>query len=248
MGRLSGKVAVLSAAAQGIGRASALAFANEGALVYATDINYEKLKEIEKPGSIIIHQLDVTNKQKIEEFAATIPKVDVLFNVAGFVHHGSLLDCDENDWDRTMTINVKSMYFMCHAFLPKMIEAGKGSIINMSSVCSSRIGAVLRCAYGTSKAAVVGLTKSIAADFSKQGIRCNCVQPGTIDTPSLNDRINKNVQMDPADARKMFQARTPAGRFGTAEEVASMVVYLASDESVFVTGGEYVIDGGWSLT
>lgn len=247
MGRLDKKIVVVTAAANGIGRASALAFCAEGATVYATDIDLVKLKEIEQPGRIIVSKLDVTNKTAIEEFAKTIDHIDVLFNVAGFVHHGALLDTEESDWDFTMNVNIKSMFLMCKAFLPKMIQGGGGSVINMSSVVGVKIAAVVRFAYQTSKAAVVGLTKSIAADYSKDKIRCNCIQPGTINTPSLNHRINNNAKMSPDEALKMFEARTPAGRFGRPEEVAQLAVYLASDESAYVTGGEHIIDGGWSL-
>jgi len=247
MGRLDGKIIVITAAANGIGRASALAFHAEGAIVYASDVDLVKLREIEQPGRLICNKLDVTDKNAIEEYANSIEKVDVLFNVAGYIHHGSLLDTEEKDWDLTMNINIKSMFLMCKAFLPKMIAGGGGSIINMSSVVGVKIAAVVRFAYQTSKAAVVGLTKSIAADYSKDKIRCNCIQPGTINTPSLNDRINKNAKMSPEEALKMFEARTPAGRFGRPEEVAHIAVFLASDESAFVTGGEHIIDGGWSL-
>lgn len=248
MGRLDGKVILLSAAAQGIGRASALAFAAEGAVVHATDINVEKLKEIESAGRIHIHKLNVMNKTEIDELAAKIGYVDVLFNVAGFVHHGSILDTTEDEWDFTMNLNVKSMFMMAKAFIPSMMKDSKGgNIINMSSVAGPKLGVVLRGAYCASKAAVVGLTKSIAADYSVYNIRCNCIQPGTIDTPSLNDRINQNAKMEPTAAKKMFADRVPSGRFGTAEEVAKLAVYLASDDSSYVTGCEYVIDGGWSL-
>lgn len=173
--------------------------------------------------------------------------VDVLFNVAGFVHHGSILDTTEDEWDFTMNLNVKSMFMMIKACLPRMIERKKGNVINMSSVAGPKLGVVVRGVYCASKAAVVGLTKSVAADFSKYNIRCNCIQPGTIDTPSLNDRINKNAKMNPAEAKKMFADRVPSGRFGSAEEVAKLAVYLASDDSSYVNGSEYVIDGGWSL-
>lgn len=247
MGRLDGKVILLSAAAQGIGRASALAFAEEGATVHATDINFEKLKEIESPGKIHVHQLDVTNKSAIEEIVKKIGPIDVLFNVAGFVHHGTILETTEEEWDFTMNLNVKSMFMMIKACLPSMMERSSGNIINMSSVAGPKLGVVLRGAYCASKAAVVGLTKAVAADYSVYNVRCNCIQPGTIDTPSLNERINQNARMEPAAAKKMFADRVPSGRFGNAEEVAKLAVYLACDDSSYVTGSEYVIDGGWSL-
>lgn len=244
--RLENKKILVTAAAQGIGRASALAFAEEGAEVIATDINVEKLKELSDKKGITIRKLDVTNKSEIEQLAKEIGRVDVLFNVAGWVPHGSVLDVDEESWDRAMNINVKSMLFTIQSFLPAMISHGKGNIINMSSVASSRKGTVLRCAYQTSKAAVVGLTKSVSSDFCSKGIRCNCIQPGTIDTPSLRDRISTNSEMTPEESMKMFQARSPVGRFGKAEEVAKLALYLASDESDFVHGTEMVIDGAWS--
>ncbi|XP_078495687.1 dehydrogenase/reductase SDR family member 6-like [Ciona intestinalis] len=247
MSRLAGKVIVVTAAAQGMGRASVEAFAAQGAIVYASDINFEKLKEIEKPGSIFVAKLDVMKNEDILEYAASIPKVDVLFNVAGMVAQGTILDCDETTWDLSMTLNVKSMFFMIKAFLPKMIDAKCGNIINMSSVASNRIGVPVRCVYQTTKAAVVGLTKSVATDFASHGIRCNCIQPGAILTPSLHERINNYPDQDPVKTRSMFESRTPAGRFGRADEVAQLAVYLASDESSYVTGGEHVIDGGWSL-
>uniref|UniRef100_A0A3Q3MXG1 Dehydrogenase/reductase SDR family member 6 n=1 Tax=Mastacembelus armatus TaxID=205130 RepID=A0A3Q3MXG1_9TELE len=231
MGRLDGKVIVLSAAAQGIGRAAAIAFAKEGAKVTATDINGEKLKELDGIPGIKTKVVDVTKKDQVDALAKEHDYVDVLFNVAGFVHHGSILDCEEADWDFTMNVNVRSMYLMCKAFLPK-------------DICVSS-GVVNRCVYSTSKAAVIGLTKSIAADFIEQGIRCNCVCPGTVDTPSLRGRIQ--AQPDPEQAYKDFMARQKTGRMCTAEEVAYLCVYLASDESAYVTGTEQIIDGGWSL-
>lgn len=183
MGRLDGKVIILTAAAQGIGRAAALAFAREGAKVIATDINESKLQELENYPGIQTRVLDVTKKKQIDEFANDIERLDVLFNVAGFVHHGTILDCEEKDWDFSMNLNVRSMYLMIKAFLPKMLAQKSGNIINMSSVASSIKGVVNRCVYSATKAAVIGLTKSVAADFIQQGIRCNCVCPGTVDTP-----------------------------------------------------------------
>ncbi|KAG8454141.1 hypothetical protein GDO86_000691 [Hymenochirus boettgeri] len=245
MGRLDGKVILLSAAAQGIGRAAAIAFAKEGARVIATDINEEKLKELESYKGIQTRILDVTKKEQIENLCKEIDRIDVLFNVAGFVHHGTILDCEEADWDFTMNVNVRSMYFMIKAVLPKMLAQKSGNIINMSSVASSIKGVVNRCVYSTSKAAVIGLTKSVASDFIEQGIRCNCICPGTVDTPSLRERIQ--ARPDPEQALKDFLARQKTGRLATAEEVAHLCVYLASDESAYVTGNECIIDGGWSL-
>ncbi|XP_078532849.1 dehydrogenase/reductase SDR family member 6 [Lissotriton helveticus] len=245
MGRLDGKIIVLSAAAQGIGRATAIAFAREGATVIATDVNEAKLKELEGYSGIQTRVLDVTKKEQIEQLAKEIEKVDVLVNIAGFVHHGTILDCSEADWDFTMNLNVRSMYLMIKVFLPKMLSQKCGNIINMSSVASSIKGVVNRCVYSTSKAAVIGLTKSVAADFIDRGIRCNCVCPGTVDTPSLRERIQ--ARPDPDQALKDFLARQKTGRMATAEEVAHLCVYLASDESAYVTGNEHIIDGGWSL-
>lgn len=245
MGRLDGKVIVLSAAAQGIGRAVAIAFAKEGAQVIATDVNESKLHELEAYPGIQVRVLDVTNKEQIENLAKEVKKIDVLCNVAGFVHHGTILDCEEKDWDFTMTVNVRSMYLMIKAFLPKMLQQKSGNIINMSSVASSIKGVPNRCAYSTSKAAVIGLTKSVAADFAGQGIRCNCICPGTVDTPSLRERIQ--ARPNPEQALTDMVARQKMGRLATAEEVAHLFVYLASDESAYVTGNECIIDGGWSL-
>nr|XP_056711618.1 dehydrogenase/reductase SDR family member 6 [Euleptes europaea] len=245
MGRLDGKVIVLSAAAQGIGRAAAIAFAKEGAQVIATDVNESKLRELEAFPGIQVRVLDVTNKGQIENLAKEVKKIDVLCNVAGYVHHGTILDCEEKDWDLTMTVNVRSMYLMIKAFLPKMLEQKSGNIINMSSVASSIKGVPNRCVYSTSKAAVIGLTKSVAADFVDQGIRCNCVCPGTVDTPSLRERIQ--ARPNPEQALKDMVSRQKMGRLGTAEEVAHLFVYLASDESAYVTGNECIIDGGWNL-
>ncbi|KFQ50694.1 3-hydroxybutyrate dehydrogenase type 2, partial [Nestor notabilis] len=221
------------------------AFAKEGAKVIATDINGSKLQELEKYPGIQIRVLDVTKKEQIENLAKEIEKIDVLCNIAGFVHHGTILDCEDQDWNFTMNLNVRSMYLMIKTFLPKMLKQKSGNIINMSSVASSIKGVVNRCVYSTSKAAVIGLTKSVAADFIEQGIRCNCVCPGTVDTPSLQERIQ--AQPNPEQALKDFLARQRTGQMATAEEVAHLFVYLASDESAYVTGNELIIDGGWSL-
>ncbi|NXB96841.1 BDH2 dehydrogenase, partial [Vidua chalybeata] len=268
MGRLDGKIILLSAAAQGIGRAAAIAFAKEGAKVIATDINESKLQELGKYPGIQIRVLDVTKKEQIENLAREIEKIDVLCNIAGFVHHGTILECEEQDWDFTMNLNVRSMYLMIKTFLPKarlgcpsllhclkhdrseltllqMLKQKSGNIINMSSVASSIKGVVNRCVYSTSKAAVIGLTKAVAADFIEQGIRCNCICPGTVDTPSLQERIQ--ARPNPEQALKDFLARQKTGRMATVEEVAHLFVYLASDESAYVTGNELIIDGGWSL-
>ncbi|GAB4394419.1 MAG: SDR family oxidoreductase [Kiloniellaceae bacterium] len=242
---LAGKSALVTAAAQGIGRATALAFAAEGAEVTATDINLDRLEELSATPGISVRRLDVTDAQAVNSLAAELPPLDVLCNVAGFVHNGTILECPEEDWDFSFDLNVKSMYRMIRAFLPAMLEAGGGSIINMASVASSLRGLPNRCVYGASKAAVIGLTKSVAADFIKQGIRCNCICPGTIESPSLDDRIN--AFDDPVAARKAFIARQPIGRIGTAEEIAAMALYLASDVSAYTTGTAMVVDGGVTL-
>jgi 2-keto-3-deoxy-L-fuconate dehydrogenase len=243
--RLAGKTILLTAAAQGIGRASALAFAGEGAHVTATDINEEGLAELAGVAGIETRPLDVTDPAAIEAAAREIGSPDVLFNCAGFVHHGSVLSTGEDEWRFSMTLNVDSMYRMIRAFLPGMIEGGGGSIINMSSVASSIRGLPNRFVYGTTKAAVIGLTKSVAADYIRDGIRCNCICPGTVETPSLADRIA--AFDDPVQARREFIARQPMGRLGTADEIASLAVWLASDESTYATGTAFVVDGGVSL-
>ncbi|XP_036367936.1 3-hydroxybutyrate dehydrogenase type 2 [Octopus sinensis] len=246
MGRLRGKVAVITAAAQGIGFATALAFYREGAEVYATDINKEKLELLAAScAGIHTNVLDVTNSEQVRAFAENIPKVDIIFNCAGFVHNGTLLECDEKSWDSSFDLNVKSVYRVCSAFIPKMIQQGTGgSIVNMSSVASSVKGAASRCVYGATKAAVIGLSKSIAIDYVSHNIRCNSVCPGTVDTPSFRDRVEA---LPDANAMTKFLERQKMGRLATADEIAHLIIYLASDESAFVTGQEFIIDGGWSM-
>lgn len=239
-GRLAGKKAFITAAAQGIGRATAETFLREGAEVIATDINTDILSQLS--GNVITEHLDARDNIKIQEAAARHGAVDILFNCAGYVHNGTLLESTEEDWDFAFDLNVKSMYRVTKAFLPAMIENGGGSIINTSSVASAVKGIVNRCVYSATKAAVTGLTKSLAADYVSQGIRCNAIAPGTIDTPSLGDRIN--AAPDPEQQRKDFIARQPMGRLGTAQEVANLVLFLASDESAFCTGQLYAVDGG----
>ena len=244
--RLENKNIVVTAAGQGIGRATAIVFHNEGANVIATDINDKTLETLNKEyPNIKVKNLDSTNKQAIEKFSASLNKVDVLFNAVGFVHHGTILDCDEKDWDFSFDANVKSMYFMIKEILPKMIKQNKGNIINISSIVSSLRGLPNRFAYGATKAAIVGLTKSIAADFIKNNIRCNAIAPGTVHTPSWEERVA--AAPDPAKAKKDFIARQPMGRLATAEEIAALAVYLASDESDFITGVVHPIDGGMSI-
>ena len=244
--RLAGKVALLTAAAQGIGRATALTFADEGAVVWATDINQAGLEELaaERPA---IHRrlLDVRNEKAIQEIVAEIGAVDVLFNCAGYVHHGTILECSEKDWDSSFDLNVKSMYRTCRAVLPGMLNAGKGSIVNMASGASCIKAAPNRFVYMSTKAAVIGLTKAIAVDFIRQGIRCNAICPGTVQSPSLEQRMS--AQGDFEKARAEFVARQPMGRLGRPEEIAALAVYLASDESSFTTGQTHIIDGGWIL-
>ena len=242
---MSGKKALVTAAGQGIGRATALAFAREGATVWATDINLEALAALKQssPG-LETRRLDVRDSQAVAAIADELQDADVLFNCAGFVHAGTILQCSEADWDFSFDLNVKSMYRMIRALLPGMLKKGGGSIVNMSSVASSVIGVPERCAYGATKAAVIGLTKSIATDFVRQGIRCNAICPGTVDSPSLGERIAARGDAD--KVRAEFIARQPMGRFGKPEEIAALAVYLASDESAFTTGQIHVIDGGWS--
>ncbi len=244
-GRLEGKKALVTAAAQGIGRATALAFAAEGAEVWASDVNVAKLAELEGRARIVTRPLDVTDASAITALAQEIGPLDVLMNVAGFVHHGSILECEESDWDFSFDLNVKSMYRTIRAFLPGMLERGAGSIVNVSSVASSIRGLPKRTAYGASKAAVIGLTKAVAADFIREGIRCNAICPGTVQSPSLDERIA--AFDDPVAAREAFIARQPMGRLGTAEEIAAVAVHLAGDEAAFTTGAAFIVDGGVSL-
>ncbi|MBC7802800.1 MAG: SDR family oxidoreductase [Candidatus Parcubacteria bacterium] len=244
-GRLAGKVAFITAAGQGIGRAAALAFAGEGAQVWATDLNGKLLGDLDGQSGIRTRPLDATDEAAIGKLAAETGPIDVLFNCAGFVHHGTILDCSPRDWDFSFNLNVKSMYLVTRAFLPGMLKQGGGSIINMSSIASSVKGLPNRFVYGATKAAVIGLTKSIAADYVRQGIRCNAIGPGTVDTPSLGERINAFA--DPVQARKDFIARQPMGRLGSVEDITGILVFLASDESRFATGNMYSIDGGMTI-
>ena len=243
--RLEGKTALVTAAGQGIGKASALAMAAQGAQVWATDVNEKLLASYAGVPNIQTVALDVLDKAAIQKVMADLPAMDVLFNCAGFVHGGTLLDATDAEWDFAFNLNVRSQFWIIQAILPKMLAKKGGSIINMASVCSSIKGLPNRFIYGTTKAAVIGLTKSVAADFVGQGIRCNAICPGTVDTPSLQDRINANA--DPVEARKNFIARQPLGRLAQAHEIAPLVVFLASDESAFVTGQAYNIDGGITI-
>jgi 2-keto-3-deoxy-L-fuconate dehydrogenase len=244
-GRLAGKTAFITAAGQGMGRGAALAFARQGAQVWATDLNPKTLAELEGKEGIRTRVLDVTDEASIAKTSKDVGDIDVLFNCAGIVHHGTILDCAPKDWDQTFAVNVKSMYLVTRAFLPGMLRKGRGSIINMASVASSIRGLPNRFAYGASKAAVIGFTKAIAADYVGKGIRCNAICPGTVDTPSLQGRIN--AQPDPEQARKDFVARQPMGRLGTVDDITGILVFLASDESLFATGNAYSIDGGMTI-
>ncbi|SMR83972.1 2-keto-3-deoxy-L-fuconate dehydrogenase [Aliiroseovarius halocynthiae] len=241
---LNGKTALITAAGQGIGRASAEAFARAGATVYATDVNETTLAELDKVDGITALKLDVMDADNIASVLAQTGPLDVLFNCAGFVHAGSILECPEDDWDFAFNLNAKAQYRMCQAVLPDMLAKGGGSIINMASVASSIKGVPNRFAYCASKAAVIGLTKAIAADFVTKGIRCNAICPGTVDSPSLHDRLRATGDYD--QAMKDFIARQPMGRVGDADEVAALALYLASDASGFTTGQTHTIDGGWT--
>jgi 2-keto-3-deoxy-L-fuconate dehydrogenase len=245
MGRLEGKTCLVTAAGQGIGQASALAMAREGARVIATDINAGALAELAAQG-LETRLLDVLDAGSIAAAAAEIGAPDVLFNCAGFVANGTILDCDEDQWNFSLNLNMTAMYRMIRAFLPSMIAAGGASIINMSSVASSVIAAPNRFVYGTTKAAVIGMTKAVAADYVTQGIRCNAICPGTVESPSLEQRLSAGGDYEAA--RAAFVARQPIGRIGKPEEIAALVVYLASDESGYTTGAVHVIDGGWANT
>lgn len=245
MGRLQGKRCLVTAAGQGIGRASALMMAREGARVIATDINQKTLDALKDENPAIeTRALNVRDKAAIEAAAAEIGALNALFNCAGFVANGTILDCDEDQWAFSLDLNMTAMYRMCRAFLPAMIDGGGGSIINMASAVSSIIAAPNRFVYGTTKAGVIGLTKSIAADFIGKGIRANAICPGTVESPSLEDRLKATGDYEAA--RKAFIARQPIGRIGKADEIAALVVYLASDESSYTTGVAHAIDGGWS--
>ena len=249
-GRLAGKTAFVTAAGQGIGRGAALAFAREGAQVWATDINPKALADIDGKDGIRTRVLDVTDEQAVNKLAAEVGAIDVLFNCAGFVHHGTILDCAPKDWDFSFNLNVKSMYLVARAFLPGMLKKGKGSIVNIASGASSVRGIPFRYVYGTTKAAVVGLTKSVAADYIRKGIRSNAICPGTIESPSLDDRIAtlaKKTGASEKTVRQQFIDRQPMGRLGTPQEIAALAVYLASDEASYTTGQIHLADGGFAM-
>tara|TARA_B100001778_G_scaffold267687_1_gene228972 strand:- start:209 stop:946 length:738 start_codon:yes stop_codon:yes gene_type:complete len=244
--RLKDKKIIVTASAQGIGRSTALMFAKEGARVTATDINEEKLIELNKQNNEIkIQKLDATNKNDVEKFCSSVDDVDVLFHAVGFVHHGTLMDCDDDEFYRSVNVNVYSAYLMSYNLVPKMLAKGKGNIIIISSAASNVKGAPNRLIYGTTKAALNGFVKALAMDYVKKGIRCNAILPGTVETPSWEGRVN--MADDPKKAREDFIARQAMGRLAQPEEIASLATYLASDESDFVTGTLNLIDGGWTL-
>ncbi len=244
-GRLAGKKALITAAGQGIGRATALAMAAEGAQVFATDVNPKLVAALTGAPNVTASALDVLDDAAIAATIDALPPLDILFNCAGYVHNGTILECAPKDWDFSFNLNVRAMYMTIKCALPKMLAMGGGSIINMASIASSIKGLPNRFVYGTSKAAVIGLTKAVAADFVARGIRCNAIAPGTVDTPSLHERIA--AFENPEEARKAFIARQPMGRLAKAEEIAPIVIFLASDESAFVTGNVYSVDGGMTI-
>jgi len=241
--RLKGKRAFVTAAAAGIGRASAIAFAREGASVFATDIDAKALADLAKEGVKDVARLDVRDSAAVAAIAKRVGGLDILMNAAGFVHHGTVLECSDEDWDFSFDLNVKSMHRTIRNFLPGMLERGHGSIVNISSAAGVFKAAPNRYVYGATKAAVAALTRAVATDFITKGVRCNCICPGTIETPSM---LNRAAAAGPG-GREMFVSRQPMGRLGTAEEIASLAVYLASDESAFTTGVAHIIDGGWTL-
>lgn len=249
-GRLEGKTAFCTASGAGIGRATAIAFAREGARVIASDIDLARLKGLSEEGIAETHLIDVRSSASIEAAAMKIGPVDILFNAAGFVHHGTVLDCTDQEWDVAFDLNVRSMHRTIKAFLPAMLKQGRGAIVNVASAAGSVRGVSNRYVYGATKAAVIGLSKSVAADFIRQGVRCNAICPGTIQSPSLDDRIRtqaKSLGRSETEVRQMFIDRQPMGRLGTAEEVAAIAVYLAADESAFTTGQIFLVDGGFAL-
>lgn len=248
--RLKGKIALITAAGQGIGHAAALAMAAEGATVYATDVNADLLKAYQGVAHVHTAVLNVLDKGAIAAQVASLPRIDIVFNCAGFVHNGNIEVATDEDWEFAFNLNVRSQFWMIQAVIPKMLaqfaQTGQGgSIINMASVCSSVRGLPNRFVYGASKAAVIGLTKSVAADYVRQGVRCNCICPGTVDTPSLQERINSYA--DPVQARQDFINRQPMGRLAQAAEIAPIVTFLASDEAIFATGNAYMVDGGMTI-
>jgi 2-keto-3-deoxy-L-fuconate dehydrogenase len=244
VGRLQGKRAIVTAAGQGIGRATAKAFAREGATVFASDINEAALATLAAEG-IQTQRLDVTDAKAVAAHVAGLGRVDVLVNCAGFVHHGTILDCSEEEWDRSFNVNARSIFRLTKAVLPGMVAQGGGAIVNIASVASSIRGVPNRFVYGASKAAILGITKAVAADFATKGVRCNAICPGTVQSPSLDERI-KAQGGNPDEVRRQFVSRQPMGRLGTPEEIAALALYLASDESAFTTGAIHIIDGGWS--